>query len=269
MLKQLVKALPAVGLTVCLAAGTAGAAESPFIGDWKLNPAKSRMPDEMRVTRAGAKYRFDFGGGVIETIAVDGTFQPGYGKTLLSVKPEASDRWIVERQEDGKPQVKAVWTLSRDGRTLTDEFLQFMADGSTLSIDYVYRRASGAGGGFTGDWKSIKETMNSPYDLQVKAHDGDGLSLVTPAQHATKLLKLDGKEYPTASGATSSALRVNARSLLITDKAGGTVADTRQLELSTDLKILTMTTHVAGRDRPNVLVFDRQQTSTGIAPGGE
>jgi hypothetical protein len=256
MLKQLVKALPAVGLTVCLAAGTAGAAESPFIGDWKLNPAKSRMPDQMRVTRAGAKYRFDFGG-VIETIVVDGTFQPGYGKTLLSVKPEASDRWIVERQEDGKPQVKAVWTLSKDGRTLTDNFLQFMADGSTLSMDYVYQRASD-GGGFTGDWKSIKETMNSPYALLVKAHEGDGLSLFTVAVHATRNLKLDGKEYPTASGATSSARRVNARTLLITNKAGGTVTDTRQLELSPDLKILTMTTHITGRDRPNVMVFERQ-----------
>ena len=256
MLKQLVKALPAVGLTVHLAAGAAGAVESPFIGDWKLNTAKSRMPDEMRVTRAGAKYKFDFGG-VVETIAVDGTFQPGYGKTLLSVKPAASDRWIVERQEDGKPQVKAVWTLSKDGRTLTDNFLQFMADGSTLTMDYVYQRASG-GGGFTGEWKSIKETMNSPFALQVKAHEGDGLSLVTPAQHATKNLKLDGKEYPMASGATSSARRVNARTVLITDKARGALTDTRQLELSPDLKILTITTHITGRDRPNVMVFERQ-----------
>jgi len=256
MRKRFVKSLPAAGLAVCLAAGAAWAAGSPFIGDWKLNPTKSRMPDEMRVTRVGAKYGFDFGG-VVETIAVDGTFQPGYGKTLLSVQPEAPDRWIVERQEGGKAQVKATWTLSKDGRTLTDRFLQFMADGSTVSMDYVYQRTSGSGG-FTGDWQSIKETMNSPYALQVKALEGDGLSLVTPAQHATKNLKLDGKEHPTASGGTSSAQRVNAHTLLITDKAGGTVTNTRQLGLSADLKTLTMTIHIPGRDRPNVMVFDRQ-----------
>jgi hypothetical protein len=257
MLERFVKTLPAVGLAVCcFATGAVRAAESPFIGDWKLNPAQSRMPDEMKVTRTGAKYGFDFGG-VVETIAVDGTFQPGYGKTLLSVKPEAPDRWIVERQEDGKPQVKATWTLSKDGRTLTDKYLQFTADGSTFSMDYVYQRTSG-GGGFTGDWQSIKETMNSPYALQVKALEGDGLSLVTAAQHTTKNLKLDGKEYPTASGGTSSAQRVNAHTLLITDKAGGIVRDTRQLGVSADLKTLTITTHVPGRDRPNVMVFDRQ-----------
>jgi len=41
--KRILEILPAVGL----ASGMAWAAESPLIGEWKLDPLKSTMPDEM------------------------------------------------------------------------------------------------------------------------------------------------------------------------------------------------------------------------------
>jgi hypothetical protein len=92
--KRILETLPAV----CLAMSMALAAESPFIGEWKLDPSKSRMPDEMKVQSKGAnKYAFDFGGGA-ETIVVDGSDQPGHGGTLLSVMAETPDTWIVERK---------------------------------------------------------------------------------------------------------------------------------------------------------------------------
>ena len=82
-------------LAVCLAASAVGAtitasaamaADSPFIGEWKLDSSKSRMPDEMKVeSKGGNKYAFDFGGGV-ETIVADGTFQPGLDGTRLNPK---------------------------------------------------------------------------------------------------------------------------------------------------------------------------------------
>ena len=249
-------------LAACLMAGTAWAAESAFIGEWKLDPAKSKMPDEMKVEKkGGAKYAFDFGG-VPETIVVDGTFQPGYGKTLLSVKAEAPDTWIVQRKEGGRLQLKATWKLSEDGRTLADYFRRFQADGSTLSMHSVYER-TGEGSGFVGGWQSIKETMNSRFSIQVKAFQGDGFSLITPSQHSAKSVKLDGKDYPregpnAGQGASSSARRVDERTLLITDKAGGKVSDTEEIRLSTDLKTLTMTVRIPGRDRPTVMVFERE-----------
>src|SRR5215472_7038026 len=87
---------------VFLATSPAWAAESPFIGEWKLDSSKSRMPDEMKIQRQGGnKYTFDFGAGA-EAIVVDGSDQPGVFGTLLSVKPEAPDTWIVERKKEGK-----------------------------------------------------------------------------------------------------------------------------------------------------------------------
>lgn len=60
-------------MALVLAATAIWAAESPFIGEWKLDSSKSRMPDEMKVESKGDnRFVFNFGGGA-ETIAADGT----------------------------------------------------------------------------------------------------------------------------------------------------------------------------------------------------
>lgn len=88
-------------LLALLVVGIASAAENLYLGGWKLNSSMSRMPDEMKVESKGTnKYSFDFGGGP-ETIVADGTDQAGNSGTMLSVKAEASDTWIVERKKDG------------------------------------------------------------------------------------------------------------------------------------------------------------------------
>jgi hypothetical protein len=233
-----------------------------FVGDWKLNSSKSRMPDEMKVeSKGGNTYSFNFGGGD-ETIVADGTDQPGYGGTLLAVKADAPDTWIVERKKDGRLLLKATWKLSKDSGTLTDFYREFESDGSTLSMDYVYQR-SGGGSGFAADWKSIKETMNSPYLLQVKAYQGNGLSFIFTSQQKTKNLKLDGKDYPKEGpnanpGSSFSSRRVDEHTLEMTDKTGGNVIDTWEIRISPDGKTLTLTIHAPGRSEPDVLVLDRE-----------
>ncbi len=256
------KRVPETVLALCLTTSLAWAA-SPFAGEWTLNSSRTRLPDEMKVTgQGGNKYSFDFGGGT-ESIVVDGSAQPGYGGTLLSVKAEAPDTWIVERKKDGRLLLRGTWKLSSDGGTLTDYFRQFEADGSTtLSIDYVYRR-TGGGSGFAGDWQSAKETMNSPFLMQVAEFQGDGLSFITPSLHEKKSVTFDGKDHPSDSpnagrGASSSARRVDERTLEITNKANGKVTGTEEIGLSADLKTLTVTVHVSGREKPNVLVFERK-----------
>jgi hypothetical protein len=247
-----------------IAVGMAWAAENPFIGQWKLNPSKSRMPDGMKVeSKGGNTYSFNFGGPA-EIIIADGTDQPGYGGTTLSVKADGPDTWIVERKKNGRLLLRGTWTLSKDGSTLTDLYRQYGSDGSIFSVDYVYQR-SGGGSGFAADWKSIRETMNSPFVLEVKAFQGDGLSFIsnTPPEQATKNVKLDGKDYPiqgqdAGPDATSSVRPVGERTLEMTDKAGGKVVDTREIGVSSDGKTLTMTVHVTGRSEPDVLVFDRE-----------
>ncbi len=248
-------------LTVCLVTGVACAAENPFVGEWKLDPSQSRLPDEMNILgKGGNTYVFDFGAGA-ETIVVDGTGQSGVGGTVLSVKPDGPDSWVVERRKDGRLLVRGTWKLSADGRTLTDAFRQFDADGTTRGTDYVYAR-KGGGSGFAADWKSIRETITTPYLLSVTAFDGDGLAFDNRTTHITKSVTFDGKEHAieganAPQGATSSARALDARNLLITDTIKGQVIDTANVGLSRDLKTLTMTQQIPGRERPNVFVFRR------------
>src|ERR1700744_4896385 len=173
----------------CLAATAAWAAQSPFIGAWKLDSSKSRMPDEMKVeSKGGNKYAFDFGAGV-ETIVADGTPQPGLYASFLSAKVEAPDTWIAARtsKKDGRLTLRATWKLSADGSTLTAYYREFELDGITVSVsmDYVYQRTGPTAGnhsGFAADWQSVKETINTPVLIDIKPFQGNGLSITNSMQ---------------------------------------------------------------------------------------
>ena len=249
-------------LVACLGTGALWAANDPFVGEWKLNPARSKLADQMKVESVGAnKYVFDFGGGS-ETIVVDGTDQPGNFGSTLSVTVEGPDTWKVIRKKDGRMLITATWKLSKDANTLTDDFTGIEPNGSTFNLNYVYKRTAGSSG-FAGTWESTSETVNSVFMLQVRPYEGDGLSFIDPSEEETKSVKFDGKDYPNlgpnvAPGSASSVRRVNERTLEITDKIAGKVMDAQQIELSSDLKTLTMTVHTVGRSEPNILVFERQ-----------
>jgi hypothetical protein len=250
-------------LVACLATQTVWAANDPLVGKWKLNPAKSRLSDEMKVKAAGAnRYAFDFGSGESEIVIADGTDQPGLFGTTLAVAVESPDSWKVVRKKDGKTLLTGDWKLSPDGNMLTDTFRANRPDGSIASLDYVYKRTAGATG-FPGTWESVSEKVNSTYEVEIQPYEGDGLSFINPAQQSTKNMKFDGKEYPNQGpnlpqDFMSSGRRLNERALELTDKIGGKVRDTQHIQLSSDEKTLTMTVQPVGQSKPNILVFDRE-----------
>ncbi len=248
-------------LVACLAVATLWAGNDPFVGKWKLNASKSTLTDRMKVESLGAnRYALDLGGGA-ETVVADGTDQPGIFGTTLSVTVGGPDTWKVVRKKGGRTLVTGIWKLSQDGKTLSDTFIANQADGSMLSLDYVYERTS-AGSGFGGTWESTSEKVNSVYEFEIQPYGGDGLSFLTPSEHETQNMRFDGKDYPDAgpdvpAGTVSSGRRVNDSTLEMTDKIQGKVVTTRQIKLSADLKTLTMDVHPVGQSKPNTLVFDR------------
>jgi len=248
-------------LVAGLVAGGLFAANDPLVGEWKLNPSKSKLYDHMKVDSVGGnQYAFDFGGGIVETIAVDGTDQDGTGGTTLSVTAEGPDAWKVVRKKNGRMLLTASWGLSKDGNTLTDDYTEIGSDGKNSNVKYVYQRTAGTAG-FAGTWESSIQTINFVMVLKVQPYEGDGLSFANTLDKSTRNVKFDGKDYPNVGrdpGATSSARRVNEHTVELTDKLKGKTVDTREVELSSDRNTLTMTVHTVGRREPNVLVFDRQ-----------
>jgi hypothetical protein len=260
---------------VCLAIGTLWAADDPFVGKWKVNPSKSKLYDEIKVEAAGAnKYTFTFGPGQVDTVVADGSDQPALSGTTFSITVKGPNNWEVVRKLKGRTLLKAQWTLSEDGRTLNDAFTQYLPDGttlfgeplpngSTLFLPYVYDRTAG-NSGFLGTWDSESAKVKTGMELQIQSSEGDGLSFKRSDEETVKKIKLDGNDYPDLDpnggdkGTASSGRRVNERSLEITYKSKGKITGISQVELSPDLKTLTMTERPVGQSRPkSILVFDR------------
>jgi len=240
------------------------AADSPFVGTWKLNGSKSRLPDEMKVKKVSAnKYAFAFeGGDYAETIVTDGTDQPGVFGTTFSVTVEGPNSWKVVRKTDGKILLTANWKLSQNGNTLDDDFTFIQPNGSKFNVYYVYKRTAG-GPGFDGTWESTSEKVNSVFELQIQPYEGDGIAFIIPSEGTVKNLKFDGKEYayerPNVKAKfASSVRRVDALTLEVTDKVDGKLTDTEEIKVSPDHRMLTMTIHSVGGSRPEIRVFDRE-----------
>jgi hypothetical protein len=251
-------------LVACLVTGTSRTANDPFVGKWKVNPSKSKPTDEMKVEVAGAnRYTITFAPGAADTVVADGSDQPGLRGTTFSITVEGPNNWKVIRKKGDRTLVTATWALSGDGQTLTDAYTEYEDDGSILNLHYVYERTAGSAG-FAGTWVSVSEGVNAVIELQIQPYEGDGLSFNSPAAQVTKNIKFDGNDYPdlgpnVAPGSASSGRRVNGHSLEIIDKFQGKITDTRQIELSKDLKTLTMTVRLVGQSKPKtILVFDRE-----------
>ena len=260
----------------CLVTGTVWAANDPFVGKWKVNPSRSKLYDEFKVEVAGTnKYALTFGPGQTDTLVADGTDQAALSGTTLSVTVKGPDNWVIVRKLKGRTLLTARWTLSEDAKTLNDAFTQYLPDGmtlfsqplpngSTLFLPYVYERTAGKSG-FLGTWDSNSATVKAGIELEVQPHEADGLSFKRSDEETPKTIKLDGKDYPDLDpngadkGTAYSGRRVSERSLEITEKSKGKMTATRQIELSPDLKTLTVTERPVGQSKPQSrLVFERE-----------
>jgi hypothetical protein len=250
-------------LVVFLATAALWAASDPLVGKWKLDPSKSKATDLMRVATAGEnKYTLIFNSGHVETVAADGTDQPGIFGTTVSITVLAPDHWTVVRKQNGRTMLTGNWKLSEGGKSLTDHFTSYQSDGKASVVDYVYIRSAGDSG-FPGSWESQTDTVHDSFELHIQPYEGDGYSLTNSDEGSPKNLKLDGKDYPregkyVPSGSTSSGRRVNERTLELTDKINDRVTDTQRIELSPDDKTLIITMQPSGQSKPNVFVFDRE-----------
>lgn len=260
MLKRTVQLL----LVASLITPSLRAADNPFVGKWRLNSSKSRLPDEMKVKKISAnKYAFAFeGGDYAETIVADGTDQPGVFGTTFSVTVEGPNSWKVVRKTEGKMLLTANWKLSEDGNTLDDDFTLIQPNNSKFNVYYVYKRTAG-GPGFDGTWESTSETVKSVFELQIQPYERDGLAFIIPSEGAVKNLNFDGKDYayerPNVKAKFASSIRrVDERTLALTDKVNGKLAGTEEIKISPDHNELTMTIQSAGQSRPETRVFDRE-----------
>jgi hypothetical protein len=241
-----------------LAASSFWTAGDPFVGKWRLDVSRSTIVDQMRVRSVGAnKYAFNFEGGPTETVVADGTDQPGLPGTTLAVKSADSRSMTVVRKQDGKVLVSANWKLSPDGRTLRDDFIATQADGSNLTVPYVYSRKAGTSG-FSGTWETTTKPVGLKLEMEIQPYGKQGLSFNSGSN---KNVTFDGLEHAAAGstdGVTFSGRRRGARSMEYTERKHGEIQRVRQFALSSDGRSLTETLRTPGQATPDIYVFQRE-----------
>jgi len=223
-------------------------ADNPFVRNWTLNPTRS-TPDKMVVERAGGNtYIFNFGGGP-EKIVVDGTDQPSrlYGGDTLSVGVQG-ESWKVIRKSGGRPMLSAIWSVSKDGGTLTDRYTAFNADGATYIQIYTYQRKA-PGAGFAGTWVSTNvEAVNFVLGIQIRPFEREGLSIIDPSSQIMGNMNFGPSLVRTLDEHTLELMR---------KKSDGELSGFLQLVLSPDLKSLVIT-HNGTAGEPQIFAFDRR-----------
>jgi hypothetical protein len=249
--------------SICLIGSASFAAESSFVGKWKLNPNKGKFTGlrEKIENVGGDKYQFTFGDDV-ESVTFDGKDHPAkYGGTW-SVTKTGSNTWKSVRKHNGKVSSTATWTLSKDGKRFTSATDGTRPDGSKYHNVFEAKRVAGTSG-LAGTWESTKMQMSSPAAMEIATSQSGGWSIMFPAEKERTDLKFDGKDYPdkgprVAKGTTMSGQRTNDRTVEFTGKVKGKTVYTEQMKLSKDGKTLTATLHFPGVAKPEVDVYERE-----------
>jgi hypothetical protein len=243
------------------AAGVMTAADSPFVGKWKLNPAKSqfagitttyeKLPSgEMQMTSEGQSYKFK----------VDGKEYPApFGMTVIWNQVDANT-WETISKTPGM-QVTDTTKISADGKTMTVASKGKKPNGEAFEMTSSSKRVSG-GPGLAGKWKSTEvKAATEMWDFT--PNGDDGITMTIADYNAVCAMKFDGKDYP-ATGPTLpknftlAIKKTGPRSLEMTEKMDGKVVYNDAFTVSADGKTLTDEAGAPGSSEKVKAVYDKQ-----------
>ena len=162
-------------LLFAAALGIAMAADLPFIGKWKLNPAKSQfagttmaieqLPSgEMQMTAQGQSYKFK----------IDGKEYPAYWGMTAAWKQVDPNTWETIYKQ-GAMTTTSITKISADGRTMTADTKGKKPNGEDFQESATSERVSG-GPGLAGKWKST-EVQVSTENWEIGPNGDDGLTM--------------------------------------------------------------------------------------------
>ena len=179
-----------------LACGSALAADSPWVGTWKLDPAKSHFTGDTFTYSKAANGMMHYADGSASDydFAVDGKPYKSLNRTIVWSHP-APDTWDSQFTVNGKVVGTTRRVLSADGKTLTLSMKGARPDGSPYDDEAVYERV-GAGEGLTGTWRSVKASSGGAPLTFVITSAATGLHYDVPDMKATVDGATDGSDRP-------------------------------------------------------------------------
>ena len=258
-MKLLLKSMCYAALLVT--ASFALAAETPFVGTWKLNLDKSKLTgDTVKFASAGEMVRVTGGGDTYE-FKPDGSEAKARFGTAMWKKID-DKTWEETDMVKGRLDAKSTWTLSDDGKTLTQHVTGDKPAGGSFDDTITFVRIAGTKG-FFGTWKDKNVKSSAPSVLMISDLK-DGLVLEEPDFQLKATAHFDGKpgdvEGPSIpDGASFTLTKSGARSFKMTRTQNGKPLDTATWTVSPDGKTMTVVSRMAGTtDPPTTEVFEKQ-----------
>ena len=239
------------------------ASDPPYVGSWKLNPAKSefgettvtyeKMADgQMKFTGDGQSYMFK----------PDGKEYPTPWGSTSTWKALDANTWEVTNKVETKVVGTATLKLAADGKQLTVDAKNVRASGEASNDVAVYERLSG-GPGLAGQWKTKNLKIGSPGTMTISPSGPDGLTLTFVEEKGSCSAKFDGRDYPATgpiwpSGWTCAIAKSGASGLDVTWKREGQVMYEETLTPSADGKTLVDVSGAPKTTEKVKAVYERQ-----------
>ena len=246
-----------IGICAC----TLGlAAEAPYAGKWKMNPAKSDFGDttvtyeqlpggEMKAMMDGQSYTFKTDGKETKT---------PWGSTAAWKSVDAKT-WELIEKVNGKLFATSSVKLSADGKMLTVDSKRAKADGGTSDDSMSFERVSG-GPGLAGKWKTKNLKSSSPDTLSLTPKGADGLEIALGNEGGKCDAKFDGKPHPAVGTLWPSGwtcvIAKSGDSLNITWRKDG--KDMYKSTLTASGDTLTEMANAVGSTEKVKIVYDKQ-----------
>jgi hypothetical protein len=238
-------------------------AADPFLGKWKLDPAKSRLTGQSilieEVPGNGYMFKEDEHS---DTILADGLDHPTHFGETMAITRKTSDEWAIAYKKDGHVLMNTVWKVSADGQNLTYVATGTRPNGRTFKNQLMARRTTGTAG-LAGTWETTGVKLSAPHEIYIEPYGRDGHSLTFPGREATIRMKYNGKNYPeegptVEDGSTTSGRRIDERTIDTVEKINGKVVETARATISADGKTQTVVVSEPGEKNPVLLVYEKE-----------
>ena len=239
---------------LALPGGAAYAADSPWNGTWKLDPAKSHFtgqtfsyserPNGMLHYEDGSTASYDFG--------LDGKEYKSWADRTVSWTPAGRNAWDTVTRAAGKVLSKGHVTLSEDGKTLAMSASGTQPNGQEFHEEDVFSRVSGTDG-LAGTWRTAKVTNpGGPQTFIITSPAPGVLHYEIPDYKVSVDYSADDKDFAIAGptvplGSTISWKRLGPTKIRYTWKINGKTDNVGVQAIARDGRSFTDTNWNVGR----------------------
>ncbi len=239
--------------TMTLGTGSAFAAESPWVGTWKLDKAKSQLTGETFTVSKKPNGAMHLDSGSIGyDFKVDGKpYKAAYDRTTTWTST-GERSWHSETKVKGETISTWERRLSADGKTLHVTVSGFQPDGKPFKDEQVWERAA-AGEGLEGTWKLINVDVSVADVVIYTETSPDIMRVEIPGYKNVVVGKFDGGALPVQgprvpAGMTVAFVPESRLKLSYAEKVNGKPDRYGMQTLALDRKSYTDVSWPAGKD---------------------